>query len=338
MYDAIFKHRAKKAGERRARSTWSSRPKKARDQVRHRQGRVARVLLDGSEIIAAAARTTTSLIINDRDFEMPIPRQERTRRTRSGSRSGRPRELDARAGRLPPADRQGAEAAGDGRRALDRLGAARAGRLGPRSRRRSSTTASGTRRVNEYETEKQLRIAQAFGSLFFVLLGAPVGILFAKRDFLSAFISCFLPIIILYYPLMLLGVNLGKEGILNPIVALWVRERPRSASSPVLRACRRSSGIDVPSGRSVDPSTGGPRSGRGESADADPRPPALLGLPQGLRDLLHRAGRPLRRHRRLLELRRVHQAAPAASAEIFRDHGPVLPRPHEPSFTTGSAA
>ena len=35
----------------------------------------------------------------------------------------------------------------------------------------------------------------AFGSLLFVILGAPVGILFAKRDFLSAFITCFLPII-----------------------------------------------------------------------------------------------------------------------------------------------
>ena len=35
----------------------------------------------------------------------------------------------------------------------------------------------------------------AFGSLLFVFLGAPVGILFARRDFLSAFMTCFLPII-----------------------------------------------------------------------------------------------------------------------------------------------
>lgn len=76
-------------------------------------------------------------------------------------------------------------------------------------------------RINTFETEKQLRVAQSFGSLIFVILGAPVGILFARRDFLSAFISCFLPIILLYYPLMLLGVNLGKEGVLNPVLALW---------------------------------------------------------------------------------------------------------------------
>jgi lipopolysaccharide export system permease protein len=79
-----------------------------------------------------------------------------------------------------------------------------------------------SRRLNELETEKQLRTAMAFGSLLFVILGAPVGILFAKRDFLSAFISCFVPIITLYYPLMLFGVNLGKEGTLEPYKALWI--------------------------------------------------------------------------------------------------------------------
>ena len=69
----------------------------------------------------------------------------------------------------------------------------------------------------------------AFGSLLFMILGAPVGILFAKRDFLSAFITCFMPIILLYYPLMLLGVNTSKEGLLtdhfgsmSPVVSLWV--------------------------------------------------------------------------------------------------------------------
>jgi lipopolysaccharide export system permease protein len=75
--------------------------------------------------------------------------------------------------------------------------------------------------LDVYETEKQMRVALACGSFFFVLLGAPVGILFAKGDFLSAFITCFVPIIVLYYPLTLLAVNLGKDGILNPTLALW---------------------------------------------------------------------------------------------------------------------
>ena len=77
------------------------------------------------------------------------------------------------------------------------------------------------RKYSELETEKHLRFALACGCLFFVLLGAPVGILFARRDFLSAFISCFVPIIVVYYPLTLAGVNLGKDGILSPLLAVW---------------------------------------------------------------------------------------------------------------------
>jgi len=78
------------------------------------------------------------------------------------------------------------------------------------------------RACNELETEWHLRISMAFGSLLFVILGAPVGILFAKRDFLSAFMTCFLPIIGLYYPLMLFGTNVSKEGLLDPWYSLWI--------------------------------------------------------------------------------------------------------------------
>ncbi|AGA26559.1 LptF/LptG family permease [Singulisphaera acidiphila] len=75
---------------------------------------------------------------------------------------------------------------------------------------------------NALETEKHQRIAMSCGTFFFVLLGAPVGIIFARRDFLSAFITCFVPIIILYYPLIILGGNMGKDEILPPVVALWL--------------------------------------------------------------------------------------------------------------------
>ena len=68
------------------------------------------------------------------------------------------------------------------------------------------------KKIDEYETEKNLRIALAAGTILFVWIGGPVGILFARRDFLTAFGTCFLPIIGMYYPLVLLGVNLAKEG------------------------------------------------------------------------------------------------------------------------------
>ncbi|HEV3121526.1 MAG TPA: LptF/LptG family permease [Isosphaeraceae bacterium] len=76
------------------------------------------------------------------------------------------------------------------------------------------------REYKALETEKQMRTALAFGSLFFVLVGAPVGVFFGRRDFLSAFISCFLPIIAIYYPLTLAGVNVSKEGLVDPVIAL----------------------------------------------------------------------------------------------------------------------
>ena len=72
------------------------------------------------------------------------------------------------------------------------------------------------RQVHEMETESRMRLALAAGAFCFVLVGAPVGILFAKRDFLSAFISCFIPILVVYYPLILAGMNLGKEGVAPP--------------------------------------------------------------------------------------------------------------------------
>ena len=71
------------------------------------------------------------------------------------------------------------------------------------------------------ETEKQLRGAIAFSPLFFALLGAPVGIWRARGDFLSAFMICFLPIILIYYPLTLAGINLGNEGVVPSLLALW---------------------------------------------------------------------------------------------------------------------
>ena len=71
------------------------------------------------------------------------------------------------------------------------------------------------------DTEIQMRPALALSCLCFVLIGCPIGIWFSKRDYLSAFITCFLPIIVLYYPLLLSGINMAKSRQLNPVLALW---------------------------------------------------------------------------------------------------------------------
>jgi lipopolysaccharide export system permease protein len=75
--------------------------------------------------------------------------------------------------------------------------------------------------IRAMDGELQMRPALAFGCLCFVLVGCPVGIWFSRSDYLSAFITCFLPIVFLYYPLMLCGTNLAKDGKLSPVVAIW---------------------------------------------------------------------------------------------------------------------
>ena len=76
-------------------------------------------------------------------------------------------------------------------------------------------------RIRQVDTEFQMRPALAFGCLCFVLIGCPVGIWFSRSDYLSAFISCFLPVVFIYYPIMLCGINFAKEGPLHPAVTVW---------------------------------------------------------------------------------------------------------------------
>lgn len=77
------------------------------------------------------------------------------------------------------------------------------------------------REVGELRSELAERPALALGCFFFVLIGCPVAIWFQKSDFLSSFVTCFLPIVLVYYPLNLLTKNLGKDGT-NVYVAMWL--------------------------------------------------------------------------------------------------------------------
>jgi lipopolysaccharide export system permease protein len=65
--------------------------------------------------------------------------------------------------------------------------------------------------------EMLMRPALSFGCLCFILVGCPIGIMFSRGDYLGAFITCFLPITIVYYPLVLCGTNMAKEGRFNEI-------------------------------------------------------------------------------------------------------------------------
>jgi lipopolysaccharide export system permease protein len=71
------------------------------------------------------------------------------------------------------------------------------------------------------DVELNMRPALSLGCLCFILAGCPVGIWFSRSDFLSSFITCFLPIVFLYYPLVLCGTGLAKDGRYNLYLMVW---------------------------------------------------------------------------------------------------------------------
>jgi lipopolysaccharide export system permease protein len=66
----------------------------------------------------------------------------------------------------------------------------------------------------------QRRWAGGFACLCFALVGAPMAICLRNRDFLTSFFLCFLPILIVYYPLMIFGADQVKNGNL-PTIFVW---------------------------------------------------------------------------------------------------------------------
>jgi lipopolysaccharide export system permease protein len=70
------------------------------------------------------------------------------------------------------------------------------------------------------KTEPHRRWASGFSCLAFVLVGIPMAIRRRHAEFLASFFACFLPILVLYYPLLVVGLDEAKEGSLPPI-AVW---------------------------------------------------------------------------------------------------------------------
>ena len=68
------------------------------------------------------------------------------------------------------------------------------------------------RQARNVETELYMRPALAFGCLVFALIGCPVGMMANRADYLSTFVVCFLPTVFVYYPLLLFGGNVGRDG------------------------------------------------------------------------------------------------------------------------------
>jgi len=75
-------------------------------------------------------------------------------------------------------------------------------------------------RVHRIVMEPWRRWANGFSCLCFVLVGAPMAIRMRNADFLTSFFLCFLPILVVYYPIFILGVDQAKRGAVPP-VAVW---------------------------------------------------------------------------------------------------------------------
>jgi lipopolysaccharide export system permease protein len=71
--------------------------------------------------------------------------------------------------------------------------------------------------IHRLETEPYRRLSNGFTCLCFVLIGAPVAMLWRHTDVLTNFFVCFLPVLCIYYPLLMLGEDLSTSGKMPPI-------------------------------------------------------------------------------------------------------------------------
>jgi lipopolysaccharide export system permease protein len=76
-------------------------------------------------------------------------------------------------------------------------------------------------RLFRLQTESPRRWSNGFSCLCFVMVGAPLAMRLRNADFLTTFFLCFFPILLVYYPLLMFGVDHAKAGRVPPIT-VWL--------------------------------------------------------------------------------------------------------------------
>ncbi len=76
-------------------------------------------------------------------------------------------------------------------------------------------------RLHRLHLEPWRRWASGFSCFFFVLVGAPLAIQMKTANFFTTFAACFLPILLVYYPLLAFGVDRCKDGVMPPYT-VWL--------------------------------------------------------------------------------------------------------------------
>ena len=77
------------------------------------------------------------------------------------------------------------------------------------------------RQIRNVEYEHASRPALAVGCLIFAIIGCPMALWFSRSDYLSITVVCFLPTVLVYYPLMLSGGGMSKDGKVPMLVGVW---------------------------------------------------------------------------------------------------------------------
>ncbi len=93
--------------------------------------------------------------------------------------------------------------------------------IGQSGRDTQSHVDGSKRRLTKLRIEPWRRWAEGFSCFFFVLIGAPLAMIAKTSDYWTTFGRCFLPTLLLYYPLFILGLNQAKDGAI-PAYGVWL--------------------------------------------------------------------------------------------------------------------
>ncbi len=77
------------------------------------------------------------------------------------------------------------------------------------------------RRISRLETEKVRRWASGFTCLALTMVGIPLAILLKTSDLMTTFGICFLPTLLVYYPVFAMTLDMAKSGTLPP-ASVWI--------------------------------------------------------------------------------------------------------------------
>lgn len=82
--------------------------------------------------------------------------------------------------------------------------------------------------------EYYLRPAIAFGCLLFAVLGCPVGLWANRADYLSIFVICFLPALLVYYPILFMVGGYARDGKIPMAAGVWAANGVLAVATVVL--------------------------------------------------------------------------------------------------------